>query len=107
MLPRKHRLTRKEIVGLKGGKLRVIQGQFFGLIFQPQANERKFGLIISNKISPKAVERNRVKRMLFIAIEEKLLDKEGKFLFLAKKKSLTGTREDFLREVEGFKKRLT
>jgi len=106
MLPREHRLTRKEITELKESKLKVIQGQFFGLIFQPHLEEGKFGLIISNKISPKAVERNRVKRWLFFAIEQKLLDQKGKFLFLAKKKSLTGTQEDFLKEMEEFKKRL-
>lgn len=106
MLPRKRRLTKREITELKGKRPRLIQGNFFGLIYQSQAQEQKFGLIISNKISKKATERNRVKRLLFEVVREKLLDKKGKFLFLAKKKSLAGTREDFLKEMEEFRKRL-
>lgn len=106
MLARKYRLSRKEIVELKERKPQIIQGSYFGLIYQPQPGEKKFAAIVSTKISRKATERNRIKRMLFSVVGEVLFDREGKFLFLAKKKSLEGTREDFLKEAEDFRKKL-
>jgi ribonuclease P protein component len=106
MLSRKRRLTRREITELKKSQTRPIQGEFFGLIYQPTTEESKFGLIISNKISKKATERNRVKRQLLAAAREKFLARPGKFLFLAKKRSLSGTREDFLKEMEEFEKKI-
>ena len=76
------------------------------MVFQPYPNEQKFGLIISNKISKKAVERNRVKRLLMAVVKEEFGGKEGKFLFLAKKSSLAGTREDFIKEMEEFERKI-
>lgn len=85
MLPKINRLTRKEIFVLKKEKPKILQGKFFGLSYLPKKDEQKFGLIISTKIAKKATQRNKIKRLLFLAIEKNLLSKKGWFLFLAKK----------------------
>lgn len=106
MLAKKNRLSRKEIEAIKGKKLPITQGKFFGLIFQPVAAEKKFAVIISSRVSKKAVERNRIKRQLFEAIRKTLLDQEGWFLFLAKKSSLGKSTQDFEKELLFFKEKL-
>lgn len=105
MLPKKNRLTKKEIFLLKEKQYKVVQGEFFGLIFAPGL-EKKFGLIISAKIAKKAVERNRVKRLLYKVIESNFWDKPGFFLFLAKKSCLLADIEKLQREILSFKEKI-
>lgn len=104
MLAKNKRLNRDEIELLKnpGRKEKIIQGSFFGLIFQENSQSGKFGVIISNKISPKAVERNRIKRLLYRAVKDKMGDKLGFFLFLAKRSCLKADLESFKKELENF-----
>lgn len=99
MLAKNNRLRRSEIEEIKRGSKFVLQGKFFGLIFKKQAGKNGFALIISNKVAAKASERNRIKRLLFKAIEKSLLDKEGRFLFLAKKTSIAGNLETFTNDL--------
>lgn len=106
MFPKKNRLTKKEIVELKEGKLKVIQGKYFGLVYLRKENEKKVGLILSGKISKKSVERNKIKRLLFRALEGSLFNRSGWFLFLAKKASIEGSLESFQKEVENFEKEM-
>lgn len=107
MLSKKNRLNRLEIERLKTKSNDILQGKIFGLIFQKSKGERKFGLIVSNKIASKASKRNEIKRLFFRAIHEKLFDQEGKFLFLAKKHCLVASLEEFEREMENFKSKLS
>ena len=104
MLAKKKRLNRQEINLLKdpSRKNKIIQGSFFGLVFQENNKESKFGVIVSNKISSKAVERNRVKRLLYQAVKDKMADKTGLFLFLAKRSCLGADLESFKKELENF-----
>lgn len=102
MLSKKNRLGRREIEELKASKTGVLQGKFFGLIFQEQKGKKAFALIISNKIAPGAVRRNEIKRLFFKAVEENFPDKEGKFLFLAKKSCLISNLEEFKKEMVAF-----
>jgi len=106
MLPKKNRLTKKEIIELKEKKPKIIQGNYFGLVYLPKENEKKVGIILSGKISKKAVERNKIKRQLFRALEESLFNKSGWFLFLAKKTSVEGNLEGFRKEVKNFENEL-
>ncbi len=106
MVPKKNRLTKKEIDRIKKTKTAVVQGKYFGLIFLPQREEKKFGVILSTKISKKAVERNRIKRLLFQALEQNPIGEEGWFLFLAKKTSLEAKGEDLVKELEAFRSKL-
>ena len=107
MLPRENRLTEKSDFAkvLKGG--RIIGGTFlsiavyggdgsvpkrgaFGFLSKP-----KVGFIVSNKISKKSVERNRLKRLMRQAVKP-LLDRieDGTYLvFLAKKKAANAASE--------------
>ncbi len=97
MLPKKQRLTRLEIEKLKeSGQL--FSGKFLGLIFQP-FNFSKFSLIISNKISPSAVIRNRFKRIFYKAIKEITFSKKGFYLFLAKKKLLHASKKEIKEDI--------
>lgn len=88
MLPKINRLTRQELEELKKAQKVIIQGKYFGLIYQPKSGGTKFGVIVSNNISKKAVLRNRIKRLLYRYVGKYLLASEGFFLFLAKRQSL-------------------
>lgn len=105
MLSGKNRLNKKEIGKLREEKLTVLQGQFLGLICKP-LNEKKFSLIVSSKISKKAVERNKIKRLLYDTIKEFFFDLNGHFLFLAKKNIVKAQKEDLARDLENFRKRI-
>lgn len=113
MLPKKKRLSRREIEELKAQKSKILQGQFFGLIVQTKTKEEspsienKFGVIISNSISKKATERNRIKRLLFLAIQESGFGKSGKYLFLAKRNCVNISLEDIKRELITLTKKLS
>ncbi len=104
MLAKTWRLNRQEIMLLKdpSRKNKIVQGSFFGLIFQENSKKGKFGVIVSNKISSKAVERNRIRRLLYQAVKDKMMDKTGFFLFLAKKSCLGADLESFKKELENF-----
>lgn len=99
MLSKENRLSRIEIEELKAKKIVLLQGRFFGLIFQKQKGVSKFALIVSNKISNKATIRNKIKRLFFKAVENKLLRsklaqypvKAGKFDSLSPNPPLSDT----------------
>ena len=74
MLAKKYRLKKrkdfenvlKKGKGVKGGPL------FLKIIKKENSEEKKFGFIISKKISKKATVRNKIKRRLHEIIREKL-----------------------------------
>ena len=106
MLSKKNLLNREEIRFLTSQKINPIQGQYFGLIFRP-SQDSKFGIIVSNKISNKAVQRNRIKRLLLLAVKEsKLFGLKGNFLFLAKKNSIFVSISETERDLEIFREKL-
>ena len=41
-------------------------------IFVPETDHSRLGVVISRKVSPKAVERNRLKRIVFNVFREKI-----------------------------------
>ncbi len=108
MLPKQDRLPlRTELKRVqKEGK--IYQSPFFGLIVNKRQvtsdkeDASRFGFIVSKRISRKAVERNRVKRLLSEAVRRLLprikLGWEG--VFLAKKTILGRGFKEVLREVE-------
>lgn len=106
MLPKKNRLTRREIEQLKAEKIRLIQGIHFALVFKKNDLPGKFGLIIPNRVVPKSSERNRIKRLLYQVIKEKRFNLRGLFLFLAKKGCEQGVLEGFMREMEDFERKI-
>ena len=65
--------------------------RFFGVVvLNKDDDETRFGVIISKKISKKAVERNKIKRRLMEVLgkNRKKFDKGKRILFLAKKEIL-------------------
>ena len=98
MLKKQDRLTKKkdlEEVRLKGS---MVQSSLFGLNYLKGKEERKFGFIVSKKISKRAVDRNRIRRLLAesVRINMDKIDINIWGVFLAKK-SLLGKK---FREVE-------
>lgn len=75
MLPRENRLKTRFDFDRVRREGKVIQTPSFGLATLKETNpliSSKFGMIISNKISKKAVERNHIRRILRDAIRELL-----------------------------------
>lgn len=106
MLPKINRLTRPELEEIKRAQKVIIQGRYFGLIYQPEPGVAKFGVIVSNNISKKAVLRNRLKRLLYRFVGKHLLTLEGSFLFLAKRPSLGMSIPQAEEEILFFKNKL-
>ena len=68
MLPKKYRLPIQNFVGKKG---RSDKSRYFLLKIFPGVHKfSRFGIIISSKVSKKAVDRNRIKRRIFNFVRE-------------------------------------
>lgn len=90
MLPKQNRLSKKSEFQSVLTEKNVIQSPLFGLVYKKTVNKSlspRFGFIVSNKISKKAVERNRIRRILRIVIRELLpkIDSGYEFVVLVKK----------------------
>lgn len=88
MLPKPNRLRRKKDFEMVKTKGKSFQGELFGLLVYPTREKLShFGFIISTKISPRATQRNRVRRQLGEAVKKLLPQITGGFnvVFLAKK----------------------
>lgn len=84
---------------------RLMPGKLVGMLWLKDENEEenKFGFIISKKISKKAVDRNRIKRLLSEAIKmnlDKIKSKGNKVVFLAKKTMLDKKMAEVVPEME-------
>jgi ribonuclease P protein component len=79
----------------------LIQSPFFGLKIIKNGDEKKFGFVISKKISKKAVVRNKIKRLLAEVVRKILIDSEwkGKAIFLVKKRALEADTNDLEKEI--------
>jgi len=88
MLPELNRLRLRkdfEVVKTKG---KNFQGGLFGLLVYPtRGKTSRFGFIISTKISPRATQRNRVRRQLREVVRKLLPQLAGGFdvVFLGKR----------------------
>lgn len=105
MLPKENRLTRKVDFTqvLKRGEM--AQSKNFGLAYLAVNGSAtpKFGFIVSTKISKRAVDRNRIKRILRQAVRELVGNTQnGLLLVLLARKSILGVKPDELKkELEG------
>ena len=73
MLSKRERLTNSELVLVKEeGEMR--QGRWFGVLLRRGSSKEtpKFGLVVSSKVSKRAVERNKIKRKLREAVRRVL-----------------------------------
>jgi ribonuclease P protein component len=75
MLPREYRLVKNKDFDNVWQKGRSCYGIFLGIRFvQNGANQSRFGFLVSNKVSKRAVKRNLIKRRLRAIIHEKLAE---------------------------------
>jgi len=104
MLAKKFRVSSKRIEEVKK-KGKLIQGDFFGVVFMKNNKENsRFSFVISKKISKKAVERNRIKRVLIKAIKTNLekVPPGFDFVFLVKRKILNKEEKDIVSDLSSF-----
>lgn len=102
MLPQINRLERSDFSKLRH-KRPAFCGKYFSLIVKTDdTGESKIGFIISSKVSKKAVERNKIKRVLSGIVKKHLKEIEngGLIVFLINRR-IVGVLEDELEnEVE-------
>lgn len=113
MLPKENRLNKKADFLRVSKKGQVVQSKNFGLAYlETNTSEPpKFGFIVSNKISKKAVERNRIKRILRQIIRDLITDSQSGlalsaangllFVLLTRKSILDATPDELARELAG------
>jgi ribonuclease P protein component len=94
--------SKKDFLEIKN-KGQMYYSPIFGLLtLKKEDEEKKFGFIISKKISKRAVDRNKIKRYLSEAVRRSLKDiKEGtRGVFLVKREILNKKLEEIVVEVE-------
>ena len=107
MLKRENRIRlKKEFTEIKN-KGRVLYSPFFGwLTYKENDDLKKFGFIVSKKISKKAVDRNRIRRILSEIIRKNLdkFENGTRVVFLVKKEILNKKMIDIEKEIFKFLK---
>ena len=96
MIPSSYRLSLKKELKVIKKKGSLIHGPYFGLLVAKlRPGPTQFGFIVSKKVSPKAVGRNRGRRLLKASVLSCLSQVESGWavVFLAKK-SLVGVKLD-------------
>lgn len=81
----------------------MVSTPLFGFLIQKKQDSlKKFGFIISKKISKRAVDRNKIKRLLSEVVRKNLdnFDEGIRGIFLAKKEILGKSLEDLGKEFE-------
>lgn len=73
MFSRDQRITKKEDFDLVFKKGAVLRSEFFTIrMLKNSLNKRRFAILVSKKISKKAMERNKIKRILREAIKNQM-----------------------------------
>lgn len=93
MLKKVNRIQKRRDFELLKEKGQMVPGDLAGMLWLKDGGEaeNRFGFIISKRISKRAVDRNRIKRLLSEAIKtnlDKVKSKGNKVVFLAKKTML-------------------
>lgn len=83
----------------------MVPGNLAGMLWLNEGadEENKFGFIISKKISKRAVDRNRIKRLLSEAVKinlDKVKSRGNKVVFLAKKTMLGKKMAEVIPEIK-------
>ncbi len=97
MLPKQKRLTRKDFTNLS--RLQTCITPYFDVKLSKQ-DGFKVACIVIKKRFKKAVERNRVKRKVYSAIREGLINKKGYFIFYPKKEIINASYQDILNQIK-------
>src|SRR5687768_7879368 len=104
MLSYPYRLTKKKDFDQVKEREKLVHSVSFAFLYlaKNEENPSRFGFVISTKISKKAVERNRAKRILREAVRHQIKNAHPGFdgIFLAKHLILTRTSEQIVAEVK-------
>lgn len=113
MLKKENRIAKQKEFDEVREKGKMYQSPIFGLIIKNEgymgaadakamAAKKKFGFIISKKISKRAVDRNKIKRLLAEAVRKNLekIPEGTRGIFLAKRAILGKKYEEIGREVK-------
>ncbi|PJE67443.1 ribonuclease P protein component [Candidatus Shapirobacteria bacterium CG10_big_fil_rev_8_21_14_0_10_40_9] len=103
MLPRINRLIKKEDFDKAKKEGERLQGRFFGvLILKTKNNFSRFGFIFSTKLTKKATQRNRTKRLFREGVQKisPKIQPGYDIIFLGKKDSLKKSFFEVSQEVE-------
>ena len=105
MLKRENRIrSKKEFLEIKN-KGRVEYSPLFGwLTYKENDDQKKFGFIVSKRISKKAVDRNRVRRVLSEIVRNNLdkFEKGTRLVFLTKQEILGKKMIEVEKEINKF-----
>lgn len=105
MLKRENRIrSKKEFFEIKN-KGRVLYSPLFGfLIYKENDDLKKFGFVVSKKISKKAVDRNKIRRILSEIVRKNLerFENGSRIIFLTKQEILGKKMEEVEIEVKKF-----
>lgn len=105
VLKRENRIRLKKEFAETRNKGRVLYSPLFGFLTHKENNDqKKFGFIVSKKISKRAVDRNRIRRLLSTVVQKHLekFEKGIRIIFLTKKEILGKSLIEIEKEVEKF-----
>lgn len=108
MLPKINRLVKKEDFEQVKEKGKRLQGGFFGVLaFETKNNFSRFGFIFSTKLTKKATQRNRAKRIFREGVQKILpkIQPGYDIIFLGKRESLNKSFFEVSQEVERIMKK--
>ena len=100
-----HRLSRSDFVRMRGGKRQSrVHGTYFSLATSPLSGDTgpKFACVVSTKVSKKAVERNRIKRLCREAVNSRIpgIQKSLALVFYAKHEAADAPRAAIHRDID-------
>lgn len=101
MLPAKYRL--QKFSNLK--TVRRSQNQKFELILKA-GSEPKLGVVVSKKVAKKAVDRNRIKRMIHEALKEKIVNLGSPLIIILKANLASQKMPEIKKDLETLLKKL-
>ena len=103
MLSKQYRLPIQSIPKKDG---RTIKGRYFLFkVFPNDLSFNRFGIIISKKVAKKSTERNRLKRLMFNALKDDLLPRQGAgndFLIIVSPNILKLSPEEIKKELKQY-----
>lgn len=104
MLSRDHTLKGSKNFEEVEKRGRVFQSETFGLAYVKREDNEKsqFGFVVSTKVSPDAVNRNRIKRALSEAVRQSLqeIKKGNNIVFLVKQAATRKSTDGLMKEVK-------
>jgi ribonuclease P protein component len=96
VLKKENRISlRRDILEIKEKGEMLPSSLFSLLLLKKESKEKKFGVIISKKISKKAVERNKAKRLIMEGLRRNLSSiEDGNYGLFLVKRSILGRKVD-------------